>query len=149
MPGNYAPRLQKCRCELTKWQSLHGTCSYSYAHPARVHSVTSQAVSPSHSLLLSAWCEPETCLAAFSNCEYNHAACSLAAAAHNCVWSFQPGGEVAGARARLVAKAAAAMAERSPEAVATDLPEAVSLAEIVLNCIALGTPTAPLCAFWC
>lgn len=45
---------------------------------------------------------------------------------------------MAAARARLVAKTAAAMADRSPEAVAMDLPEAVPLAELILNCLALG-----------
>ena len=30
------------------------------------------------------------------------------------------------------------MADRSPEAVAADLPEAVSVAELILKCLALG-----------
>lgn len=49
-----------------------------------------------------------------------------------------PGGDVAAARARLIGKTAAALADRSPEAVATDMPEAVPLAELILNCLALG-----------
>ena len=53
-----------------------------------------------------------------------------------CVFS---GTEAALARARLVAKVAAAMADRSPEAVAQDLPEAVQLAELLLTCLSLGT----------
>lgn len=49
------------------------------------------------------------------------------------------GTEAALARALLVAKVAAAMADRSPEAVAQDLPEAVQLAELLLTCLSLGT----------
>lgn len=51
------------------------------------------------------------------------------------------GGDAALARARLVAKVAAAMADRSPEAVAHDLPEAVQLAELMLTCLSLGEPS--------
>ncbi|KAA6422701.1 MAG: hypothetical protein FRX49_07236 [Trebouxia sp. A1-2] len=54
-----------------------------------------------------------------------------------CKHSLQ-GTEAALARARLVAKVAAAMADRSPEAVAQDLPEAVQLAELLLTCLSLG-----------
>ena len=50
-----------------------------------------------------------------------------------------PGTEAALARALLVAKVAAAMADRSPEAVAQDLPEAVQLAELLLTCLSSGT----------
>ena len=49
-----------------------------------------------------------------------------------------PGGEVAATRARLVAKTAAALADRSPEAVAADMTEAVPLAGLILECLALG-----------
>lgn len=60
-----------------------------------------------------------------------------------CYWHeallFVPGTEAALARARLVAKVAAAIANRSPEAVAQDLPEAVQLAELLLTCLSLGT----------
>ena len=48
------------------------------------------------------------------------------------------GGEVASARARLVTRVAAALAARSPKAVAQRLPEAVQLAELVLSCLSLG-----------
>ena len=47
-------------------------------------------------------------------------------------------GESGVARARLVARVAAALANHSPEAVVHDLPEAVQLAELVLNCLSLG-----------
>ena len=60
-----------------------------------------------------------------------------------CYWHeallFVPGTEAALARARLVAKVAAAIVNRSPEAVAQDLPEAVQLAELLLTCLSLGT----------
>ena len=55
------------------------------------------------------------------------------------------GGEVEAARARLVAKTAAALAERSPEAVAEELPEAVQLAQLVLHCLSLGNPLCNTC----
>lgn len=48
------------------------------------------------------------------------------------------GGEVEISRARLVAKVAAAMADRSPEGVAQLLPEAVPLAELMMTCLSLG-----------
>ena len=47
-------------------------------------------------------------------------------------------GEVGLARARLVAKVAAALADRSPDCVAHDLREAVQLAELMLACLSLG-----------
>lgn len=48
------------------------------------------------------------------------------------------GGEVESGRARLVAKVAAALADRSPEGVAQALPEAVPLAELMMTCLSLG-----------
>ncbi|KAL3145521.1 hypothetical protein ABBQ32_003345 [Trebouxia sp. C0010 RCD-2024] len=48
------------------------------------------------------------------------------------------GGEVESDRARLVAKVGAALADRSPEGVAQNLPEAVPLAELMLTCLSLG-----------
>ena len=53
------------------------------------------------------------------------------------------GGEVETSRARLVAKVAAAMADRTPEGVAQDLPEAVPLAELMMTCLSLGRVPAP------
>lgn len=53
------------------------------------------------------------------------------------------GGEVETSRARLVAKVAAAMADRAPEGVAQDLPEAVPLAELMMTCLSLGRVPAP------
>ena len=52
------------------------------------------------------------------------------------------GGEVESDRARLVAKVGAALADRSPEGVAQDLPEAVPLAELMLTCLSLGEALA-------
>ena len=57
------------------------------------------------------------------------------------------GGEVATARARLVAKVAAAMADRSPEGVAQDLLEAVPLAELMITCLSLGKGLRPCSNF--
>ncbi len=59
-----------------------------------------------------------------------------------------PGTEAALARARLVAKVAAAMADRSPEAVAQDLPEAVQLAELLLTCLSLGNIFCCTLSLW-
>ena len=42
-------------------------------------------------------------------------------------------------RARLVAKVAAAIANRTPEGVAQGLPGAVPLAELMMTCLSLGT----------
>ncbi len=56
------------------------------------------------------------------------------------------GGDAALARALLVAKAAAALADRSPEAVAQALPEAVQLAELMLTCLSLGESSSSSCA---
>ena len=58
------------------------------------------------------------------------------------------GTEAALARARLVAKVAAAMADRSPEAVARDLPEAVQLAELLLTCLSLGATFCGTLHLW-
>ena len=58
------------------------------------------------------------------------------------------GTEAALARALLVAKVAAAMADRSPEAVAHDLPEAVQLAELLLTCLSLGTTLCCTLHLW-
>ena len=52
-------------------------------------------------------------------------------------------GDVGIARARLITRMAAEFADRSPEAIAQDLPEAVQLAELVLNCISLGKTVHP------
>ena len=49
------------------------------------------------------------------------------------------GSDVETSRARLVAKIAAAIADRTPEGVAQDLPEAVPLAELMMTCLSLGT----------
>ena len=48
------------------------------------------------------------------------------------------GGETETSRARLVAKVAAAIADRTPEGVAQGLPEAVPLAELMMICLSLG-----------
>ncbi len=58
------------------------------------------------------------------------------------------GTEAALARARLVAKAAAAMADKSPEAVAQDLPKAVQLAELLLTCLSLGNTFCRTVLLW-
>lgn len=52
-------------------------------------------------------------------------------------------------RARLVAKVGAALADRSPEGVAQNLPEAVPLAELMLTCLSLGKASPNLFASIC
>lgn len=79
---------------------------------------------------------PNTCIHLFLFCCH-----------HCCVFSKvigTTGGEVESDRARLVAKVGAALADRSPEGVAQDLPEAVPLAELMMTCLSLGK-ASPTC----